>query len=571
MNTKQHITLSLTVSLTAALLSCGPAQHKTSSQRSAGIGPGGTGDAASQTNAGVSSSTAAAAAAAAAAADQARALALTGCYKDYPAAQGGLRSLSNDQIANVLTDITGVDLSTILAGLPRREQGTKFPNAALAGPLASSFIDKWADTAFSVAAALAADTGFIQRFGGNCVDAANPACVQRVIKRLGTLLWRRPVDPSTAAQLADLFKNPNVSGAPAFALGVRQMLEVALLDAHFLYRIEAVRDPATVIQPLDTFEVASRLSFFIWQSAPDLPLLMKASSGELADPAMIAQEVDRLLLDPRAERGFRQFAFDWLALGKLDALKLPAATAGTKPVSFDAPALREQAFSFLTANLLRSSGSVQKAFSSSVPNQDPSLVGLLALPGVIGGLSVADVTNPVKRGLFVNVRLLCHDVPPPPPGAGAFKAETLALDVTPRERLDKHLTNPSCATCHTTVDAIGLSLESLDAVGALRSQYSSRKNIDASGVLTFDGQAQPFKVTAEMLKILGQSKDVQTCLASTLAEFAWGAPPGTANTCELSSLPQPGAATNVNSWSGMVRALANTPTFLQRINDGVKP
>ncbi|HXI26946.1 MAG TPA: DUF1592 domain-containing protein, partial [Vicinamibacterales bacterium] len=344
--------------------------------------------------------------------------------------------------------------------------------------------------------------------------AQEPACARTILAALAQRAFRRPVTKDDVDPLYAFYDRARRGGSD-FETGVQAALEAMLVSPEFLFRIE--RDPApaqnAAAHRISDLELASRLSFFLWSTLPDQPLLDLAERGALQDPQVLERQVRRMLDDPRADALVSNFVGQWLQLRNVDTVR-------PDPVIFPFDeALRR---SFLTETTL---------FVSSIFHEDRSLLDLLSadytfvnqrlaehygIPRVYGSqfrrVTVADVnrrgllgqgsmllvtsypnrTSVVQRGKWVLETLLGNPPPPPPPDIPELKAAPHGTLLSAREQMQAHRTNAVCAACHARMDPIGFALENYDGVGRWRGEDAGAP-IDASGTLpdgtTFDGPA----------------------------------------------------------------------------------
>jgi cytochrome c553 len=319
-------------------------------------------------------------------------------------------------------------------------------------------------------------------------DAA--ARLRAILPPLLLRAWRRPATAGEIRRLTDL-----AAGAPRIEDGLRLALEAILASPHFLFRAEP--DPPGAAKgstrDLTGFELASRLSYFLWSSVPDRRLLDAAAAGRLSDLSALRAEAARMIDDPKASALAENFAAQWLELRNLDdAAPDPArfpdfdeelrdAMRRETELLFEA-VLRERRplhdlvdadFTFVNARLARHYG-VQGVTGSSfrrVAAPAERGGGFLAHASVLTVTSNATRTSPVKRGKFVLDNVLDEPAPPPPPGVGALEERPDHVKgLSIRERLERHRKDPSCASCHARIDGLGFALESFDPVGAWRTR-----------------------------------------------------------------------------------------------------
>jgi hypothetical protein len=345
--------------------------------------------------------------------------------------------------------------------------------------------------------------------------AEEEGCARSILSALARRAYRRPVTSLEVSELLTFYKEGRAEGG-TFDNGIGMSLRALLVSPQFLFRIE--RDPtgiaANTPYRLSDLEVASRLSFFLWSSVPDEPLLDAAIAGTLKQPRVLERQVRRMLADSKSDALVSSFAAQWLQLRNL--------TASTPD-----PRL----FPDFDDNVRRAFRRETELFFDSVKREDRNVLDLLradytfvnerlakhyGIPNVYGGhfrrvtlpegsprdgllgqasiltvTSYGDRTSPVQRGKWILENLLGLTPPPPPPNVPALKERVAGGKVlTMRQRIAQHRENPACAGCHNLMDPIGLSTENFDAVGRFRTLEDGMP-VDASGGLpdgtTFNG------------------------------------------------------------------------------------
>ncbi|HET7607338.1 MAG TPA: DUF1592 domain-containing protein [Gammaproteobacteria bacterium] len=344
------------------------------------------------------------------------------------------------------------------------------------------------------------------------VSAGERPCAEKIVASLAQQAFRGAFGSDDLPRLMRLYDEGAASGG--FEKGVEHALAGVLAHPKFLYRFEPRPEGIAPggSYPLDSIELASRLSFFLWSSIPDAELLELAAADKLAEPDVLRAQVERMLADPRAETLASNFAYQWLGLGELDSL-------APDPFLF-ADVDRDIRKYFVTESRLfvdsifRSDVSVLDLLTARhtfvnealarhygiddvygtrfrrVELEDQNRFGLLGKGGVLLVSSYPNRTSPVLRGQWLLENVL--GVPPhaPPPNVEAL-VETVEGQkaTTVRARLEAHRTNASCNACHAIIDPLGFALENFDAVGRWRTlDREAREPIDASGVLA-DGTA----------------------------------------------------------------------------------
>jgi len=373
--------------------------------------------------------------------------------------------------------------------------------------------------------------------------AADKTCATKFLSYVGPRLFRHPLPPQRLEKLVA------ESGSYAtqlgdFYTGLSMVLEGLLTSPNTLY-IEEIAEPDPNNpgeERLNAYSLASRLSFFLWNMAPDDALLAAAAKGDLHRPEGRARVVDRMLASANLEAGVRAFFDDMLALEAFEVLSkdpqvYPAFTA---VVARDA---REQILRMLVDQLITKNGDYRDVFISrdtfvstamapiyqiSSPKNwipytapmDSPRAGLLAQVGFLASHSHPGRSSPTLRGKALRELLLCQTVPPPPANVDFSALENPPAHLkTTRARVDFHLQNPACAGCHRLTDPIGLAFEGFDGAGKYRDTENGTA-IDSSG--TLDGKA--FKNAVGLGEVLREHPALPACLVKRLYSYGIGRP-----------------------------------------------
>jgi len=383
--------------------------------------------------------------------------------------------------------------------------------------------------------------------------AARPGHVEDCLQ-FASRAWRRPLTEKEKQGLRSFYAK-TISAAPDHRKAVQAVLARILIAPQFLYRVEQVADAPAVgpvadgspVKPLTNWEMASRLSYFLWSSVPDDELRRAAGAGELTDPQGIRRQVKRMVADPKARRLSTEFFGQWLGFYHFDqhkgvdtsrfaeftddvreAMYDEAVSFFEHVVRKDRP-VREILFAdytFLNRDLAKFYG-VKKEIKST---ERPELVegadafqrgGLLRLGAVLTATSAPLRTSPVKRGDWVLRRVLGTAVPPPPADAGSIPADDkLFGGLSVKARLEQHKRNASCANCHTRIDPLGFSLEHYDPTGRWREQYPDGKEIEDSAALSDQTPIAGVKGLLDYLR--GKDSQVRRTLSHKLVGYALG-------------------------------------------------
>lgn len=417
--------------------------------------------------------------------------------------------------------------------------------------------------------------------------------------------WRRPL---TAKEKAGLraFYDKMLAADPDHTRAVKALIARILVAPEFLYKLETTSPvSASLIKPVSTaggasvgalnsWEIASRLSFFLWSSIPDDELRRAAAAGELGNPEQLRKQAGRMLADPKARRMATEFFGQWLGFYQFDQFKgvdtsrFPEFTEVVKSsmydeaVSFFEYILRHDRpvgelltadYDFLNAPLAKYYGISREIKSKN----EVELVegantfhrgGILRLGAVLTATSAPLRTSPVRRGDWVLRRILGTAVPPPPADAGSIPADDkLFGGLSVRERLQVHKRNATCATCHTRIDPLGFPLEHYDSTGRWREQYSDGKTIDDYGELTDNTRINGITGLLDYLETR-QTEQVQRTLARKLVGYALG------RTIQLSDQPLIDGLATAGAKSGisvLVDRIVTSKQFLNRADGGDAP
>jgi len=355
----------------------------------------------------------------------------------------------------------------------------------------------------------------------SCDPQSGRACVERIVSDLARRAYRRPVTRREVDSLLRFVDLARTSGQ-SVEQGVQLAIQAMLVSPNFLFRIERDPDPRdpSLVHEVSPFELASRVSYFLWSSMPDEELMTLAESGKLGDPRVLEAQVDRMLADPRAAAFADNFAGQWLETRNLDVVKPdpelfkqwnPELREAMKAETsmFFAHVLRENRpvsdflnaeYTFLNERLAGhyGIGGVSGPEFRKVSLTTDRRGGVLSQGGVLTVSSYPTRTSPVIRGKYVLQNLLGIPPAPPPPDVPALEESAGNEPRSMREQLDLHRRNPTCASCHRNMDPLGFGLENYDAIGRWRDREGEFP-VDASGTLP-DGQR--FATAGEMRALL---------------------------------------------------------------------
>lgn len=457
-----------------------------------------------------------------------------------------VRLMSGEQYANTVAQVFGTDISaSVVPPLPplTRTDGLLASGAPFVG-MTSDQIQQIQQAAASIAAKVVDDTrrNFLIPCEPVSVTEADDTCAARFLRDVGRLLYRRPLQETKVAGLVEL-ANTASNRTNDFYGGLAVALETLLISPEFIFIVDAAEpDPDNPGQErLDAYSLASRLSYFLWNTAPDDELLEAAESGELHTREGLENAVDRMLESSRLEDGMRAFFDDMMAFDEFDSLSkdplvYPMVTGATLA---DA---REQTLKTVIDHLIVQEKDYRDLFTTRETFMSMHLAAVYDTPTENGWVRYEFPENSARRGLLTHMSFLaahshpvrssptlrgqalrelflCQKVPPPPPNVD-FTALEEAGDVpTARERLEVHNTNPSCAGCHLLTDPLGLSLENFDGAGRYRATENGAV-LDVSGEL--DGVV--YEDVEGLTSAMRNHRKLPYCLVNRIYAYGTGGP-----------------------------------------------
>lgn len=464
------------------------------------------------------------------------------CSADMHPGRVTIRRLNKAEYNNTIRDLLGLDLR-LADDFPSDDVGNGFDNIADVLTIPPVLMEKYLAAAVTAAEALYDDEAARRR-----VFPHQPAnkdqrveMARKNVREFATRAFRRPITSDEENRLFEIMRaafQQDASEAEIF----ETVTAAVLSSPHFLFRVEMDADKvdADGIRELNDYELASRLSYFLWSSMPDERLFDLAARGELHHHEVLAAEATRMLADEKSRALVDNFAGQWLQLRDVSRLtpdpdKFPEfddelrVAMRRETETFVETMIREDrsVLEFLNADFTYVNERLARHYGienvSGDAFQRVSLSGgrrgVLTHASILMLTSNPTRTSPVKRGKWILDNMLAQSPPPPPPNVPLLEegAETLG---SLREQMEQHRSNPSCAVCHQTMDALGFGLEKFDAVGAYR-ERDGRFEIDASGELpggrSFDG-------AAELMQILSDDRkhEFSVCLTKKLLTYALG-------------------------------------------------
>jgi hypothetical protein len=419
-------------------------------------------------------------------------------------------------------------------------------------------------------------------------DWASPArkCLAPFVRRA----YRRPITQSELDRLVKIVLLAQKEGE-SYERGIQLAVQATLVSPHFLFRVEVDPRPddPKAKRTINDFEMANRLSYFLWSSMPDETLMQLAAQGKLSDPKVRAAQVSRMLKDPKAQALAENFGQQWLTLRNLknfapDPQRFPTFSPALRDAMQKETELFFQAivredrsilefldskFTYLNDRLAKHYGisGVEGDQFRKVTLADGRRGGLITQASILTVTSNPTRTSPVKRGKWVLEQIFGTPPPPPPPGVGELEEEKKGvLTGNLRQKMEQHRKNAICASCHARMDPIGFGLENYDAIGRWRSDDNGTP-IDASGDLP-DGKK--FNGPMELKNILKAKKNLFVrSLSEKMLTYALGRGLETYDKCEVDKIAQK-LTKNEYRFSALVTAVVESEPFRKRRGDSGK-
>ncbi len=452
-----------------------------------------------------------------------------------------VKRLTEAQYANAMHDLFGGDVVLPASLEPDIRIEGLFAVGAARTTVSSYGVEKYEQAAYTISSQVLGDPTMRARWV-TCEPAGttDDACAEEVLAALARHAWRRP---ATTDELDTLVSLADEAAAILgdFDSGLQYGMAAVLMSPYFLYRVELGDGPDTPDGGYDDYELASRLSFFLWNTIPDSELLSAAEAGALTTDAGLAAQLDRMLADDRVHQGVRNLFSEMFRLDELDELSKDPLVFTYMRDTLGADA-REETLLGVEALVFEDDGSYLDLFTTqrTFLNRDLAALYDVQAPardgfgeawldpqagrrGFLGQASFlalnahAVSTSATLRGIFVREVLLCQEIPEPPANANTAIPEVDASAPTMRDRIKVHLEVEECASCHRLTDPIGLGFENFDGLGRWRDGENGA-TIDASGDL--DGSA--FADAWQLGEAVATHPRTPTCMTRTALQYATG-------------------------------------------------
>jgi Protein of unknown function (DUF1592)/Protein of unknown function (DUF1588)/Protein of unknown function (DUF1595)/Protein of unknown function (DUF1585)/Protein of unknown function (DUF1587) len=382
-------------------------------------------------------------------------------------------------------------------------------------------------------------------------DAADASCTRGILVDLATRAYRRPPNDDEIARLAAVHDWGAADGD--LARGLRLVVTTVLQQPQFLYRIELGQGGAIggdVVQ-LGPYEMASRLSYLLWRTMPDDTLFDAAAADQLQSREQLEAQARRMLADDRAKGTIADFHAQWLGANGIDNLSKDVATFPEWDES-QKVVWRDEIDGFVGGIVFEGEGDLASLLQQ----------GMLTLPGIMAVHAEPSRTSPVKRGVWIRERVLCHELPSAPDDVDLMFPE-IDESATLRDRFSQHTSDPACAGCHELIDPIGFGFEHYDALGRFRT-HDGEHPVDASGSITATEDADgSFDGAEAMAALLADSQQVHACYTRQWFRYGMGRDADAADACTVEVL-EGAFAEGAGDVIELLVALTQTDAFRHR-------
>lgn len=515
-----------------------------------------------------------------------------------------MRLLTRYEYDNTVRDLFGVEGAYARQAFTTENLTNGFENNAWAHNVSTTLLRNHLSAAEAIATIVVRDHR--DRLLPCTPEAgAERACVEQGLQALLPRAFRRPVlDEEITPFLDQLDASLAVRDLDR---SLELVVRAVLSSPQFLYRVELLSTPSGEMgageempaamsdarfERLGDYELASRLSYFLWGTMPDAALFEAAARGELRTREQIAAQIDRMLADDHARAQVRQFHRQWLGLDKLDSVvkDLSFFPAYTPDVNQDwrasINAFIDHAYweegtfkAFMTSPALFMTPTLAPLYGVTVPegveggifrvDAPAQRAGILTQPALLAILAYPNQGSPISRGVFVREHIMCEPLPPPPNNIQITPPDP-DPNATTREIFNIHTDDPQCAGCHLRIDPLGLGFERFDGIGAFRTVENGAM-VDASGHIYASPSDEinvPFDGAQQLAEIFADSAHIKACMVSSWFQFAMGRPSDDSDAASLSEIQATFEASG-GRFDALLKAIALSPAFRYRLQPDV--
>jgi len=491
------------------------------------------------------------------------------------------RRLTRDQFNNTVRDLLGAT-GTPADKLAPDEKIGPFNSNAIA-PVDATLVQQHQEVAATLATAAKARMSTISPCDLNSDTGTSTTCANRFVTEFGRRAFRRPLDAAEVQTYLSLY-TLGKTGADA-ANGFRLVVEAMLQSPFFLYHhdVGASGTPQGGTVAITPHELASRLSFFLWNSMPDDTLFARAADGTLATDSVLTAEVQRMVMSDKAAGTIALFHRQWLDVSDLpdqskDATVYPRYNAALGDAMMQELALFTDYVvrkgdglmkTLLTSNVAFPQGGMFSIYGMTQPSgytvgtpvtlDATQRAGILTQAAFLTRWAHGNQTSPVHRGKLVRLNIMCGYISPPPVNVNTTPPAPTAATST-RERFAQHQADPQCSPCHQMMDPIGLGFETFDGIGAFRTM-DGLGPVDATGNIVSGGDLDgAFNGPIQLAKKLSESKVVSNCMVNQWFRYSMGRMETSNDACSIQGVRDAFTASGGNIREMLAR-IALSPSF----------
>lgn len=511
------------------------------------------------------------------------------CTGEIQPGPSPIRRMTRFEYNNTVRDLLG-DTTGPANTFGAEEEALGFNNNAANLSVSDQLANKYMLAAEGVSERATDPTMMATTIACDVATLGQDACAQQFINTFLPRAFRRPITDEERASFFALYQAglAEPDETDPFRIGVELIIQAALQSPHFLYRVEMglPAEGTAAYQRLSHYEMASRLSYFLWGTMPDAELFTAAEAAKLGTKEEIEAEARRMLDDPKAHDAIEEFHKQWLdydrignitkdtalfpdyspAIGQLMREEMRAfIDHAVFEQGGDFATLMTASYSFMPPELATFYGvSAPEGAEPGVPiqvNFDPSQrAGLLTLGALMSINAHTNQTSPVHRGKLVREQFLCFQMPPPPPEVNPVAPQP-GDGTTAKERFAQHSEDKQCKGCHRLMDPIGFGFEHFDSIGRYRLEDEGHV-IDATGSVA-DSDVPDFTDAIDLVNKMADSEDVQDCYVKQWFRFGYGRGENKVDACTVDTLAK-GFKENGGDIKELLVSLTQTDAFLYR-------
>lgn len=468
-----------------------------------------------------------------------------------------LRRLTAEQYDHTIRDLLGLDGGYTAAFSPDERIGAFKSNGNAA--VVELQVEEYMDAAEAVATDATADLSLLLP----CEASEGDTCAETFLADFAMRAYRRPLEAGELDRVLGVYQSGKDAGDGDMQAGLRVAIAGVLQSPYFLYHVEFGQpDAGDELVALTGYELASRLSYFLWDSMPDDALFHAAAMGELDGADGVRAQVDRMIASPKAQDTIASFHQQWLGVDELEHVEKDPELYPSYDTTL-AASMKQDVASFAQWVLDEGEGTLDQLLTANITvSDDPRLhevygvvapadrlpgepielpadqrAGLLTMPGVMAEHAHPDQTSPILRGVLLRQELFCQMLPPPPPDVDNVPPSP-SPDATTRERFAQHTSDPACSACHAQIDPLGFGLEAYDSMGAFRTTEDNGLPIDDAGEIVLSDVDGEFQGGTELATKLAQSELVRDCVSRQWFRYALGRAETEADTCAVDGITE---------------------------------